>query len=427
MKRIVGWFAAFSSLVLLLSCEREFTLIGDSIQPEEEQGSIFYFDEFSIKTSWRELDSIRSDKTISNLVGQYRDPVFGAAVSSFVTQLLLSSTDIDFGPNPVADSAFLNMVYYDDGLYGPNNMNMELEVYELSERLDFDSVYFSNRRFPHYSQLIGKLNFVANPDDSINIGGEPLPPMVRIDIDTTFVQKILDVSNGEELESNENFLDFINGIYVRASQGNAILKLQIPNVHSNLTFWYHTDDEDSLKFVLNLNELCQRVNMFQHSHASGQIGVRPPLGAPVEVSYLQGMSGIQTLARIEGLDTLKDKNYIVNHAELCFKLVEGTDFQFEASNRLLLARIDSNGNRGFIPDQLLEPDSYFNGYYDELTGTYCFNIGRHLHQLLNEGETNEDLTVLVSGNAVSPNRVIIHGQDAVNVADRPKLTLVLSK
>jgi hypothetical protein len=427
MNKLKGWGLSLSFLLLLGACEKEFTLIGESIQPDEEQAQLLYLDSFPIYTSWQNIDSIRSDRTISSLVGMYRDPIFGMAESRFCTQLLLSATDIDFGPNPIADSVFLDLVYYDDGFYGPNDREVQLKVYELTERIDFDSVYYSNRSFSFDPFILGQKTFIANPDDSITIGGEPVPPLVRIELDPSIAQKVLDVSNGPELESNANFTEYLNGLYIRATQGNSILKFHLPNIYSQLTFWYHTDDEDSLTFVLNLNEFSQRVNMFTHNHALGPIGTKLPPGSPMPETYAQGISGVQSVVRIEGLDSLIDRNYIVNKAELCFKRVEGSDLEFEGPDRLILARIDTNGERAFVPDQLLEPDAYFDGYFNEKDGTYCFNIARYLHQLINEGEENSSLVLLVSGNAINPSRLIMHGQDAVNPNDRPKLELVLTK
>jgi len=88
------------------ACE-EPDIIGMEIQPDNDTFNIVFSDTTSI-ISYSEIeDSVRSDETPDNLLGSYKDPVYGTSLASFITQVRLSSNDVSFGTTPIFDSLIL--------------------------------------------------------------------------------------------------------------------------------------------------------------------------------------------------------------------------------------------------------------------------------------------------------------------------------
>ena len=73
--------------------------------------SILQTDTVTLVVSTVREDSLRSDELSLSLLGNYIDPEIGQTRAGFYSQVRLSSPDIDFGTNAVADSLTLSLVH----------------------------------------------------------------------------------------------------------------------------------------------------------------------------------------------------------------------------------------------------------------------------------------------------------------------------
>jgi hypothetical protein len=75
---------------------------------------------------------------------------------------------------------------------------------------------------------------------------------------------------------------------------------------------------------------------------------------------------------------------------------------------------DESGTNVFVPD-FFEGTDYFGGSFDINTQRYRFNLARYMDQLINEKIDDQGLFLVVSGNAVNANRLILNsGRNKTN-------------
>ena len=104
---LILWLSAFS----FFSCTDP-QIIGLEIQPEADKITISSLNNDSPFTaSTKKVDSVRSSQTVYALLGYYESTNLLDAKASFYTHLRLSDNSVDFGLNPILDSAVLTLAY----------------------------------------------------------------------------------------------------------------------------------------------------------------------------------------------------------------------------------------------------------------------------------------------------------------------------
>ena len=75
------------------------------------------------------------------MLGYYESANLLDAKASFSTHLRLSDNAVDFGTNPVLDSAVMTLAYA--GYYGDTTIEMNIQVEQLNEEiLRYNNVFF---------------------------------------------------------------------------------------------------------------------------------------------------------------------------------------------------------------------------------------------------------------------------------------------
>ena len=196
-------------LAFFFSACEEPDIIGMDVLPGVDSIGIEFWDTTSI-ISYSEIeDSVRTDETTSNLLGSFKDPVFGTTSASFYTQVRLSSNDVDFGTSPVFDSLILSLAY--SGYYGDTSVSQNVIIYELTEDIYRDSNYYSNQSFLFIKPNLANYKFLPNPNDSVYVDGEMQAPQLRINFDQILGDKFLQAASSD-LTDNDNFLKFCKGL-----------------------------------------------------------------------------------------------------------------------------------------------------------------------------------------------------------------------
>jgi hypothetical protein len=424
--RFITGLILLSSL-FLFSCEKELSVIGSDIQPPGEKPNVIVVDTFPVTAYIRLEDSTRTDRTFSSLAGFMRDPAFGTSKSTFYVQLRLPANNIEFGTNPVVDSVYLYLTYRANGIYGANDRPITLEVYEMDESIYLDSNYYSRSYTRSKPELLGSLTFEPNLEDSVVVDGAPAPSLIRIPIAFSFAEKLLAESGSTNLSNNANFLEFMKGFEVRCSDGNAILSFDMINPFTNLSLYYHTDEEDSLKFQLLINEFSQRYNYFSHSYSGTEINARPVPGTPMERLYVQGLGGVKTIIELPFLDSLIGKPMAINKAEIRVKVAQDIQTPFDYPVKLILVVQDSLNRNNFLIDQLTEGPEFVGGNYDEANGEYVFNLARHVQSVLLGRFDNFQLGIICANLPINPARVVLKGNGPALGDDRIRFRLIYTE
>lgn len=361
-----------------------------------------------ITASTLRQDSITSEKRTSSLLGCMNDPIFGRSTANLLTQLLLSSYEVDFGVNPQIDSAMLLLKY--QGYYGDTTQLQSMRIYELTQNLYFDSTYYSNLNmtgFYNPAVTVGDFSYYPKPgQDSL---------MIRLSDELGNKLISTDTSN---LSNNTTWLAFFKGLYFESQpveQGGSIVYFDFTGGQSRLLLYYHNDADDSLKYEVVINSSSSWVNLFSHNYSGLPIAnvINDSIGDNEKV-YMQSMAGLRSHLKLELSDSIMSKinsGITINKAELIITIPDDpTVNSFGRPTSLSVYNATADGKNQYIEDLALGA-AYYGGTFNSGTSTYRFNIGRHLQNILHPNSTqriaNNGMFLVITDERTSGSRLIL--------------------
>ena len=366
-------------------------LIGLEVQPESDNIIISSANFEGITSSNESVDSIRTDEASSLILGQINDPVFGFNQGTFNTQILLTENNNTLGSNPEVDSVVLSYTY--SAYYGDLEEFTNLEVKRINYDIHKDSIYYSNEN----EFIIGSAYWV----DTYSLSNDSETPFLKIKLLPDFGQQILDLGD-DILKDNETFLQEFKGISVLASATNTILYLNPNGSNTFMKIYYHNDESgsDTLSLDFELGSDAARANWFSPKKD-------PAITYDQSKIYIQSMAGYKAKISISNKDSIKSllEGKVINKATISFDVSDDSKSEYEPHEKLVLVRVDNEGNNVFLSDFIVEGDTYFGGKLDD--DKYTFNITRYLYQLLNDDSYTNELYLLPAGAAVNANRTIL--------------------
>jgi hypothetical protein len=438
------FFALILSVTLLISsCEEEPDLIGLNLQPQNEILSLSFSDTSSIIAYSVIDDSMRTDNYLYNLLGSYNDPVFGSTSASIFTQVRLSDNNVSFGNTPSFDSLILFMPY--TGSYVYNNITekpypINVKVYEVAEKMSFDSTYYSYSNLSYKPTELANVTFVPKPKDSTVFNGSKFPPLLILKLNNVLGNKLLSALPSD-LTDNDAFTKFLNGIYIKTmplsttnTNKGSILYFNLLNSQlSNLVLYYKKTPTDTVssKYVFVINDKCTKYTHFNHyGYGSANIDFKNQLGIGVQADtnlgkqklYLQSMGGVKVKLKFPYLrNWIKDKKIIINEATIIIKNADIDDKNAPPALLAMLKRIAS-GKTELLPDYDIEGSSFYDGVYNSTSKEYRIRITRYFQNMLNTTDTDFGLYLLVDSRRTSGNRLVFTGTDK-SLTNRMKLEL----
>ncbi len=386
------------SAITLFSCTDP-QIIGLEIQPEGDKINISSTSNNSPFTAMtKKVDSVRSSQTVYALLGHYESTNLLDAKASFSTHLRLSENAVDFGANPVLDSAIMTLAYA--GYYGDTTIEMKIQVEQLSEEIYDTTTYFSDDFFSTspFSGIL-EYSFLPTPNtfrhrDSDTVGVKSLSFNAN-----QIGQLILDASP-DNLVDNEVFVPFFKGLHFSVSSdqpSSSILYFNLIDGGSKLTIYYN----DSLSYDLLFSAAAARVNHFEmqdnlHTH---------------NILAVQSMAGLEVHLDFNELQSLKEvlSDKIINQAQISFTHQNAKDLPHSS---LSLVRLDTNGKRYFLED-ILEGQSHFGGELSD--NIYSFNITKFLQNLVDDESDTNTLILVPTGESVNANRTEISQNIELNI------------
>lgn len=426
MQGTIQYRLLFKGLLLFLiaglwSCENS-DRIGLEITPPGERFAYHIDSETLVKARTLRQDSLSSEKRERSLMGAMADPVFGKTRAGFLTQLRLSSNDVDFGENAQLDSAVILLKYRKS--YGDTTSLQHIRVHELTKDLYVDSVYYSNIDPGIYhdeSQPAAEMDYYPTPSaDSL---------IIRLD--DRIGEKIL-FADTSHLQDNTSFLDFFKGLYIEAAEvetGGSVVSYDLAGGKSRMIIYYSNSEEDSLKYEVVINSNCTWFNVFEHDYSGAE--AEPFINDSIfgyGQLYLQSMAGLRTHAFFEFSDTLMqmaETGISVNKAELTIPV----DLDYIAGDKpapvsLQIFYALDDGTNEFISDIFLG-DDYHGGFYDKNTGKYTFNIAKYVQGLLNPDPNirlkNTGIFIINKDARIAADQVVLK-----NGPEEEKISLVIT-
>jgi hypothetical protein len=375
--------------LIAVSCTDPNT-IGLEIQPTSDNIRISDTSSFNWQTSQAESeDSLRTDEALNLILGEINDAEFGDnSSSSFLTQILLTENNTDLGESPIVDSVVLSYTY--SGYYG-NLMDFDdLIIKELGDSISKASTYYSNFSFvDNEADLFS--SFILNTDE--------LNPSLKVNLSVAFAQDLFDLGN-EAFVDNETFLTHFNGLSVSCDAENTMLYLNPDGSNSYLKIYYHNDESDTLSLDFELGGDAARINLFNPKPLSNLTQVDGKV-------YIQSMAGYKAKIAVNNIDLIKSllEGKAINKVTMSFDVEQGSQYDYEAHDKLFLVRVDQEGNNIFLTDYTIEGETHFGGRLED--DKYEFNITRYFYQLLNNTSYTNELYLLPAGAAVNANRTIL--------------------
>lgn len=496
-------------IVAFASCQEDLSTIGSEILGTETPNGILD-DSNSLISYSRKLTPVQTNGLPAYQLGVYNDPVYGKSSASLLTQLKLESLDPKFGDEPTVDSVFVYLPFFStsttadnsttyklDSIYGvsPIKITISTSNYLLRD-LDPDSgfeemqPYYSNQGPLFMSNLGEELavveEFVPSADGFIfNKGGDDeklLAPGIRVSLPVTFFQeKIVNKEGSQELKNNNNFKNYLRGLYFQVSSptndGNLIL-FDAKKAYVEIKYSFDKVDapdvRDNKTFKLEFGDVI--VNTFDNQPLPQYIQSdldNPNTVLGNENLYLRGGDGIISVVELFGadsddngvadeLDLLRSKKWLINEANLIFyvnkTLMTGGNNEPE---RIIIYDLKNNNA---LADYFLDvtsglaPVNAFTNHLGRLErGSdgkgefYKLKITNHISNLINKDSTNVPLGIVVSqnvanrtiqrlfeplepsieeipsGDVVSHEGTILHGNSSTDPEKRLKLQIYYTK
>jgi hypothetical protein len=420
---VLGCLIAFS-----WGCTKPETEIGLGLQPTSELLDAVVVDTVTVELATVLEDSLETDELSTGLIGEIFVPRFGLVRASLATQLRLSATDVNFGPNPVADSMFLQLRYTGD-FYGRLSPE-RLSVQPLADSLSLDSTYYSNASFSTTGEEwipaeTGPLAF--EPGRPTVVGSDTLAAQLRIPLRADVAQSILDLDT-TTFDGNASWFSYMPGLLVQhAEGGHGVAAFDISSGLSVMRLHYHNDNDTS-SYDFLVSPLSARVNLFENG-LLGELGELqedqgPDDLAGTERAYVLSASGCKVRLRFPHLSTFLDSaghTPTVLKAELTLPVEEAFfDKPIPAQDQLFVLLEGTDG--GFVqsPDQSA-PISV-GGFYNRSEKAYVFNLSSTVQALMKGQLDGRELYLVSSRAGISISSVVLAGTEAENPA---RLTLTL--
>jgi hypothetical protein len=358
---------------------------------------LYTTDTLSLLTSTVIEDSLRSDETPTVVIGTLDDGIFGKTQCGMFSQFSIPNNlqDINFQANGFAilDSAVL-MLSYNFDYYGDTTVAQTFNVYQMTDVLYKDSLYYTNRPKNYYPQSIGSLSFLPHPRSGVVVDNDTVAAHVRIPISLSWAQQIFAQGTGAagQLRDNTTWRDYMNGLYIQSgATGQNLLYFNPLDTLTGLRLYYHTAAART-SFTFVVNSSTPYYSYYQHDHSTGSIN----LGQTGEPNvYVQSNAGLKTKIQFPSLKNWYDNlgyNVAINKAELViFGVPDQTaPDNFPLNTRMFLTSIDSVGKEHLLID-MFESTTYYGGSLNTTTNVYKINIARYIQGILSGEEENNGL------------------------------------
>lgn len=398
-KTFLFYILVLSLITSLYSCNKEDSL-GLDLMPQKDLLNLEYCDTFSLQSYSFVNDTLFDTKNNTySLIGSYIDPVFGYSQAGFLTQIRLSSENIEWGVFDTLVSLHLSLVVSES--YGDITEPMTIKVYESLKEINSETDYVAFDE----SEYINDDSFITSYTFTPSENGQDT--LIDIEFPLDFSDRIM------QYITNAEFLDFFRGLYLTVDSqnvGGSISYLNLLSDKSVLNLEYKEAGIDTIKvFRYLINSNCQRKNVFTHKYSGTEIEQGILQKENAGSNFIQSMRGVSTIIETPYLkDFLSDNTVAITKAELIIN--ENQNYvsdEHPACERLMLKLFNDTLAYINLPDYGILGSDYFSSEYSD--NSYTFNITGYIQGLVSRDLYDDYKLFLFSGdNSTSSNRVVIN-------------------
>jgi len=392
-------------------------------------------------------DSMRISKYNEQALGYISDPIFGSTLA--IMNLELKPVYYPQGfevrqDSLTLDSAVLVLKYID--VWGDSTLPISFDVYELADKLNWDSAYPNYYKFPHNTNTFPTTTKLSvdktfdirkfNDVDTSRLGSfiEASTNQIRIPLNAAFGNKLLHVFDttlqnptpNNAYASDSIFSERFHGFsIVPKTSANALLRVALQDTNTKLVLYYKykqrtagSNDTTSIRYFRPGLTAASANNIIRVRN--GESSTTSALNSTPKDSllYLQSNPGHHISIKIPGLENQSLSNRVVHRAELYMEqapdINTGSSIDyFTPPNLFLTAWSKDSARRFHIPNDIaystsdgtVSNISSFGGYItyknDNVSGkriaTYAFNISRYVQGIVTRKETAYDLNLFAPG------------------------------
>ena len=403
---------------LLSSCKDDSGNVGLGMENPDDKVYVFNDSSMIVNTyTYQQPDSIYLSPS-NLLLGYNVDNKIGKFQNNFMTEVNLSSFNVDFGENPVFDSLVLYLDY--SFAYGDTMQFQNITVYELNKNMALnDTANSINGRemtdaviSEYYDEnaVVTTFSFQPHPGDS-------LPLTVKLPDE--FGQKFL---NEEFYHTQDSFASNIfRGFYFVAQPllNGGSISYFLSSGLTRLQMYYH-NDEDTTSYIYNINNYTYRCNIFKREYSSDikymDMDAAPDTSKIQDLFYIKYNNAFEGRIEIKNLQNWKDSGDVtINKALIDVYAVEPEtveDSIYYPLAALAIYKINENNEKELL-QEYFSNNQYSKINYSELPQGkgYRINIKKTLFDAIHNGE--ETLTLLLAPDNVSnksyANRFVLKG------------------
>lgn len=412
-RKVFGLSATFLiTLLVVVACKKKESTLGNDVLDPNSLLNSTQVDTFQLTTFTIAEDSLISDNPAYAVLGSYNDPKFGKVEASFYTQVVLSGLNPNFGDISAitVDSLVLGLEYAD--YYGELSPQT-VEVYQLTEKLDVDSTYYSFQDKAHSSTNLvvpGYETFTPTPNGETIIGEDTVDAQLRIRLNNSLATQLINesASGGTNYSSIDNFTSYFKGLYVKVNNGSqlsgkgAVFYFNLNDPLSKMTIYY-TQAGEQKTFDFLINSECADFNHvdIDNSGKPVQNVINDTISGQTEF-YAQAFKS-RAIVKIPGLKNLP-KKCVIHKAELILPVQYQTASKYSPSDEISVSvRIDN----------ILSGIGVF-GFYDNYTKSYTVDCRDYVQALVTGQISTTELILSPRFFITSAERIIFNGPSTIN-------------
>ena len=406
------------------SCKKKDSAAGKDLMNPEDLLNSAQVDTFTLNTFSIAEDSLISDNPAYAVLGSYNDPKFGTVNANFYTQLRLSGLNPNFGDvsTITIDSVMLGLEYA--GFYGEFS-SQKVEVYEMTEAINIDSVYYSfSTKTTTSTDLVepGYGTFTPDPDGITVIGSDTVDTQLRIKLKNSLGTQLINeaASGGTNFTSNENFLSYFKGLHVRVNNASqlagkgGVFYFNLNDPLSKMTVYY-TQDGSQKTFDFLINSECADFNHVDIDNTGKPVQNVIDNPSSGQVEYYSQAFKSRAVVKMAGLKNLPT-NAIIHKAELILPIQYQTGAKYLPPDELSVSAM-INGKLSGI--------GVF-GLYDYAFKHYTVDVRNYMQALVSGQISTDELILSPRLFITSAERVIFSGPYSTN-KKKPKLVVTYTK
>ena len=285
-------------------------------------------------TSFIETDSSTIAKSDQHILGYLNDPMFGTTTAAMFVQFLPPSYPFSY-PVPkdslFLDSCVLSLTYA--GIYGDTNAVSKVNVYKITDPTFTSTKLYKISESANFltANFLGTTQFSgvsARKGYKAAYKTDTIFNQIRIRLDNTFGRLLLDQDNiTEALRNDTAFKQFLNGFAIvpdSTTSGNAISYISLTGTESRINLYYRYTKRDGTGLDTTVSRFTftndtirsANANKVYRNYTGSMAAPYLTSGVPSSLAFIQAGPGTAIKIKVPGLDTIKNKPYIVHRAEL---------------------------------------------------------------------------------------------------------------